>query len=1216
MMENTPMKTPPTTTTTTTAPRRRLRPINLRGNNATLLLLFLYFWIQVSTVFGVDVEELPPTECTFSNMLSINGQGILGTQAACLFAHDCPKTAAVLQVGRLGIGMKMIGTRRSNGCLYSSVHYFGTGAEPYFSTCRTKTVLLGPFIVAMCIQSANPPERFGLSTAGTDMCDTLKEKVVAFCTDLRNGLDNEGCSNLYKLLENSVRHKTNWMESEQRLLTAGLATNKLGLDNLRRVLEHDVDENQNGDPPDAAAAGGQVPQGAGGANQNNANAGGAPAGTPPGGARRGGDRSDTAVYPTIIEEQSNCVVQYTNGEVSVNVAEMMTAAQKSMEKCKNEHRMDNRYCRNRVGSATAPFMSRADWVQLFPVNYHVFTKSRECLDSTTKFKSCTVLTPIYFFIFHPFIYIFTGVHHQEFGFCYPDEAPETKHTRITSPPCSNDLPPNLQCTHDMIRLETQPYWKKHATASSMLTMDVKDKFGNEIQHEIWWIMTTKTMVWMDYQASTAGQCCKFGRTAFLNSKPIFMRFVEQRTCMCDACGRAFAAVDELEDNYPVPHGKRPMLSMVYRLLNGRKASEFSFTVLHLNSDRAFEVPTDPDVSVGWNPPESCDAIELQGAEGDCVAISFVVLKIPSVAAAVDTASSMNTIEKKTKALAIVIAGTEEWRIFSKVNTRNQEETSISQRAQRKVKARLGAFESNAPKDFEIHCRVFYGTNPTESSAYDVLETVIQRDLRENPPPFEKCTKSTALPLDLFRRSGGIFSQANAIKKEEYDLRYAGEVEETDEEDEENNDPTVATCTAHTCNECSTFTSEIMHSVHRRSTLYPTTHDHLTCTLEDADDEDFEDCLETSFLLLGTYVTGNLGLQFTVVLSLFLPAPNNKITEDLQFMQVLLTPDGHLHVLSTTSNADEVLITYFGHFRESGPTRLTSWFLHRDGNTVGDYRITIHVAGPSHVFGPSESMIELQREKGGTHQLVPDNHYVFNLFESDMALRKQGLPTEDQTVEGSLAFDTAKRFEEITQTAGLDHIEHTFNTDYQQGKFEEEENTICSAYNIKWKKVIIIWDYKRNIPLMVKYKQLKSDYYNIPTAAFYGQVVIYCGAQTDANGDDVYDSDDKLVMVTKALNMDFTSPSHEKSAAWVMAAKELSFGLVQTEGSATCATPLDDLQDDTTTPDRSKIMGCGDAFDEGVKILREARIISYWGDNGTPFHSGNLISVMLAGKTFI
>ena len=396
------MNTPPTTTTTTTAPRRRLRPIILRGNNATLLLLFLYFWIQVSTVFGVDVEELPPTECTFSNMLSINGQGILGTKAACLFAHDCPKTAAVLQINRLGIAMKMIGTRYAKGCAYGSVHYFGTEAEPYFSICRTKTMLLGPFVVAMCSDSDSRLDEFALSIAGQRECDNFKTKTNVYCEEgLRNGLDEDQCSNMYGLLEALVRHKTNMMDHEYRLAAISLTTEALGLDHLNRVLEYD--DVDGGAPNAAAAAGGQVPQGAGGENQDNANAGGAPAGTPPG-ARRGGDRYNTAVYPTIIEEQSNCVVQYTNGEVSVNVAEMMTAAQKSMEKCKNEHRMDNRYCRNRVGSATAPFMSRADWVQLFPVNYHVFTKSRECLDSTTKFKSCTVLTPIYFFI-HSFTFL-------------------------------------------------------------------------------------------------------------------------------------------------------------------------------------------------------------------------------------------------------------------------------------------------------------------------------------------------------------------------------------------------------------------------------------------------------------------------------------------------------------------------------------------------------------------------------------------------------------------------------------------------------------------------------------------------------------------------------------------------------------------------------------------------------------------------------------------
>jgi hypothetical protein len=47
--------------------------------------------------------------------------------------------------------------------------------------------------------------------------------------------------------------------------------------------------------------------------------------------------------------------------------------------------------------------------------------------------------------------------------------------------------------------------------------------------------------------------------------------------------------------------------------------------------------------------------------------------------------------------------------------------------------------------------------------------------------------------------------------------------------------------------------------------------------------------------------------------------------------------------------------------------------------------------------------------------------------------------------------------------------------------------------------------------------------------------------------------------------------------------------------------------------RSQVMGCGPEFAEGVAILRNARLISFWGDNGVPFHSGVLLSVMLAGK---
>jgi hypothetical protein len=365
------------------------------GNLLLTVPIALTIFSSTTLAIGpAPAPELSADMCTFSNMLSINGQGILGTKAACLFAHDCPKTAAVLQIERPGIAMKMIGNRWNKGCAYGSVHFFGTVAEPYFSICRTKTMLLGPFVVAMCSDSNSRPDEFVLSIAGQRECDNFKTKANVYCVEgLRNVLDEDQCSNMYGLLETLVRHKNNMMDHDHRLVAIALTTEALGLDNLNRVLEYD---DVDGGAPDApAAAGGQMPQGAGGANQNNANAGagaagaGVPAGAPPG--RRGGDRTDIAVFPTVVPNQTPCTIEFEDFDVQINAAEMFTAAQKSMQKCKTEHRMNNRDCRYRVATPTSPFMTRDDWRAVFPVNVWVFTKSSEC-DEIQLFLVCIVLT--------------------------------------------------------------------------------------------------------------------------------------------------------------------------------------------------------------------------------------------------------------------------------------------------------------------------------------------------------------------------------------------------------------------------------------------------------------------------------------------------------------------------------------------------------------------------------------------------------------------------------------------------------------------------------------------------------------------------------------------------------------------------------------------------------------------------------------------------------
>ena len=237
-------------------------------------------------------------------------------------------------------------------------------------------------------------------------------------------------------------------------------------------------------------------------------------------------------------------------------------------------------------------------------------------------------------------------------------------------------------------------------------------------------------------------------------------------------------------------------------------------------------------------------------------------------------------------------------------------------------------------------------------------------------------------------------------------------------------------------------------------------------------------------------------------------PGGQISPQLQFVQVLLQPNGQIVTLSTTGTLDEVVFTLFGFFNQNSPQRLLSWFLPRSNQNQDaseEYRITINAVGPKHAFGPSESMINVVHEKGGVHRLAPDLHFTPALIAGDIALRKQGLPTENVATAGTLAYDTAKRFEEISEQAGLSHLSHSICTAHQQAVFDKESANLCSVENIRLKKILIIWDYKRNIPLMSKWKQSKSDYYNVPTAAFFGAVIVYCGTELDRQGNPVLDN---------------------------------------------------------------------------------------------------------------
>ena len=99
-------------------------------------------------------------------------------------------------------------------------------------------------------------------------------------------------------------------------------------------------------------------------------------------------------------------------------------------------------------------------------------------------------------------------------------------------------------------------------------------------------------------------------------------------------------------------------------------------------------------------------------------------------------------------------------------------------------------------------------------------------------------------------------------------------------------------------------------------------------------------------------------------------------------------------------------------------------------------------------------------------------------------------------------------------------------------------------------------------------------------------------------------------------MDVTSTTHEKSAAWVVTAMEVLSGFRGVRKDATCANPLGSGVSDDDWAEQSVVMGCGTSFEKGKELIRQAHLLSFWGDNGVPFHSGNLVTVMLAGKKLV
>ena len=413
-------------------------------------------------------------------------------------------------------------------------------------------------------------------------------------------------------------------------------------------------------------------------------------------------------------------------------------------------------------------------------------------------------------------------------------------------------------------------------------------------------------------------------------------------------------------------------------------------------------------------------------------------------------------------------------------------------------------------------------------------------------------------------------------------------------------------------------NEIEKDIDRRRSMLPPSQTFVECKLTEVlveavdEQQQFDACIFDALNLLSGYVTPTLGMQKIIVLSIsrLVAGVVGAITSELSMVNICLLPNSDVVAISLellndndndndnnndNDNENKISLTYFGLFKANAPKRVGSWFQARiDHLSVVTLHFSIYADGPKHAFAPSEPILVVQSAPGEDHKMVPDLHYVSTLYYENIKNRRKSLPTDDIDTVGSVASDIKERVDELEGIAGVQAMNHNIQTIQQDNMFQKEKAEICSARSKSLNMVLGIWDFKQNVALTSKYNLLKKNYYNIPTAAFFGIVLIFC-----KDG------------VPRVLNLDFTSPSHEKSAAWVAAATEVTYGLRKTRVfGETWNDALGMSQEEWEQ--YSIVMSGNDVFEEAKVVMRAAHVISYWGDNGSPFHSGILISAIMAG----
>ena len=371
------------------------------------------------------------TACKLNEMWSRSGDGIYAAKSFCLFRdQDLYPQRIVLPANRVQNGVAAAILRDRTGLAARWLFNFGQGL-PFFRQAGSLTILTNAFLIAVCSDLYDRPTQMKLTEPGKEQCIELKKKVVDHCTTRQKDvLNKQQCESLFELIENLGMYQTNKLSKSQRSSIIFATVVTLDLNNIKRWWNGEEAEEEVEDE-----------------TEENVGAGGA-------GGTRGGDTSRGGQYTMISDHIVEVPLNHVKN-IKIDIGKLLRASQLAMEKCRIEKRNQPRDCRNQVASVTAPFMTRNDWTNVFPVNYWIFTDGRK--------------------------------HFVRSGLCYPEDRemyPLSIFTSIRSPKCSKLLPTAQQCTYPQLKEETTPYWYKYATASSMITVDVKDVHGNTMAYEV------------------------------------------------------------------------------------------------------------------------------------------------------------------------------------------------------------------------------------------------------------------------------------------------------------------------------------------------------------------------------------------------------------------------------------------------------------------------------------------------------------------------------------------------------------------------------------------------------------------------------------------------------------------------------------------------------------------------------------------------------------